>query len=364
MSSTDSNGNGGNRPDSQQGGSAGNPWAEDVLQQRLGELTLRYEVECEELLRRVAAAEKRPSTENGAGLKVEMTVPSQHRLKIFSGIAPSGGNEIDFEAWEEQAEGFLKGPDVKSKDNRLFASLKGIAAETVKDCQTNTEAVKTLRQIFGSLQDAEELLLTLSTQRIRRGETPAAFFSRLYTDLLNIHKLQPFTSPDMNQKLYRTFCSGIQHTHELLLLELRNRFGYPSRAHPSFVDLLHAVRQACDRDDAKRGHQQQHQVSTDAMSTEALVTKVVDTVMERLSLKMGPPSRSEGSVLPGHADGRHLRFTGHCFRCGLTGHYSRNCTNRPNPALVAEKEGRRKQHGGSHRGGLNGTGLLRKGAQD
>ena len=314
----------------------------EILRQQLADMALQYEKEREQLLQRLSQAEQQT---------VKVTMPMQHRLKVFTGVAPTGGNEVDFDAWEEQAEVFLTDPDISTRDPRLFASLRGIAAETIKDCRTNVEAINLLRQVFGALKDAEELMLAFSALAISKGETPAAFLGRLYGDLIKIDKVAKLGGKELKRKLYRTFYAGIQQQHPMLTSELRSRYGYPGTAKPCFSDLLHTVRQAGGTDSVRKVHQQVHQTEATPMDmSEAFIQRVVDGVVKRLDKRVETNHASRSPATQSQPGD----FQGTCYRCGLAGHRVRECPNPPNPQLVAANRKKR----------LNAGGHLRRGNQE
>lgn len=324
--------------DNQAGGGDHAGDIEATLRQQLAEMTLRFEKERESLLQRLER--RQPS------VQVEVNLPTPLRLKIFTGIAPSSANEVDFDSWIEQVEFFLKDPDVKPRDSRIFASLRGIAGETVKDCRSNVEAVKVLKEIFGSVQDADDLLLAFASSRSKKTETPPDFLSRLYADILRIQRQCNLTSHELQKKLYRTFCAGAQSNHQLLVLEIRNQFGFPGSAAPSFKDLLHAVRQAWSLQDSKaQAHQQQAEDSEETL-TNKLVEKVFEGVMKKMEQReIDKPGRPRDSQSDYQRERKQRRF---CYKCGVDGHFANLCRNKPNPGLVEQK---RKNQG--HAGGLN-----------
>lgn len=282
-----------------------------------------HAAEMEDLRHRLAEVTAELTRQRQQPVTVHVTTPHQaQRLKIFTGFAPSGGNECTFPAWIQQIESFLLAPDVKPCDPRILASLRGVALNAVKAATTNDDIVSSLRVLFGSVEDTEARLISLSCRKLKAKEQPADFLLQLWEELLDINKTASMTDIELQKKLYRIFCTGLQPSLPLLALELRNSFGFPGSAAPALTDVLLTVRRTTEMQGQKPTTVQAsaQQVSPDPID--------YDKLAEMVASKLRVDSRPTG-----------WRPRGPCWQCGvLDDHLARDCQNPPNPAKVASEK--------------------------
>lgn len=279
--------------------------------------------------------------------------PQTNRLKVFTGLSPTSKEEVTFTEWEAQVEHLLHTPDVGDVDQRVRASLRGLAFDQVRDCQAAAEIVRTLQTIFGATQSAEDLYQSFLELTMQKKESASAFLLRLWSRLLQINKITKFAEDDLQCKLYRAFHRGLTASHKLLSLELRTQFGFPGTAKPAFADLFRVVRQL---EEPGQTHHKEEETAARcfpqqaSILTEQDIEKIVEKVTERLKGCM--PSNAEGpqSIYGPQRPNppRTRKIRGPCYRCGqLDSHLARDCPNAPNPARVAQAQ--RPLNGGQSR---------------
>ncbi|XP_070194180.1 uncharacterized protein [Littorina saxatilis] len=285
--------------------------------------------EINDLRERLAGVTEELGRQRMQPVSVQVVAPPQTpRLKTFTGFAPAGGNECDFRTWAQQMDSFLLTPDLKPCDPRILASLRGVAFNAVKDLTTNADIVAKIRSLFGCVEDTEAQLLAFAGRRLKPKEKPADFLLQLWGELLEINTTAKMEKEELQKKLYRTFCTGLQSALPLLALEMRNKFGFPGTAAPALDDLLLMVRRTAEMAPAPAT---KATIQSNVHQVEAPVNidydKLADKVAERLR---SAPTEGLRSAPRG---GKRL-----CFNCGVFGaHIARECRSPPNPAKVAEE---------------------------
>lgn len=266
---------------------------------------------------------------------IHVTVPSTIRLKTFTGLTPKTKEEVSFPEWEAQCVQYLRDKSITGLHPKIMSSLRGIAHDQAKSCETAESILETLRSIYGSSGTAEDLYLEFSALTPTAKEVPSAFLCRLWGEMNTLNRdCRFFTSQDAGKKVYHIFCKGVS---PLLALELRGKWGHPGEASPDLTELLKHVK----RLEGSATHSKSNKVQMQAhVATEETPwsDKQLDALAERVASKLkvkGPPFRSSSSS---------GRPRGHCFRCGLVGdHYAKDCTAEPNPTRVREEEDKRRQ---------------------
>ncbi|KAK7093095.1 hypothetical protein V1264_008745 [Littorina saxatilis] len=281
------------------------------------------EAEMEDLRHRLAEVTDELTRQRKQPVTVHVTTPHQtQRLKVFTGFAPNGGNECTFQAWVQQIESLLLTPDVQPCDPRILASLRGVALNAVKAAKTNADILANLRCLFGCVEDTEARLISLACRKLKAKEQPADFLLQLWEELLDINKTASMTDEELQKKLYRIFCTGLQPSLPLLALELRNNFGFPGTAAPALTDVLLTVRRTTETLHGQKPvtvqSSAQH-VTPDPIDYDKLAEMVAS------KLRVDRPT------------GRRPR--GPCWQCGLLDdHFARDCQNPPNPGKVASEK--------------------------
>ena len=175
---------------------------------------------------------------------VIVEMPHHPRLKTFTGLPASGGNETNFKEWLEQAEIVLLDNNCRDKRSKIINTLKGLALSQVRHINSAEDIVSALTTTFGEVKSAEDLYLTFSETKIEKKEQASSFLLRLWDNIIFINKTTQFSPREVNVKLYRTFIRGLDSNHSLLCLELRSMFGFPGTAGPEPSEVLRAVRLA------------------------------------------------------------------------------------------------------------------------
>lgn len=287
------------------------------------------------------------------------------RLRVFTGLPPTGGVEVNFPDWEKQVEQLLlESGEGGDSLQRVRASLRGLAREQVADCSSVKDIVARLRQLFGPTKSADDYYVDFLSRKIERKENPSSFLLRLWDELSAMNKVTKFTEEDIRRKLYRTFLNGLGADHQLLCLELRTLFGFPGTATPEFAALLQQVRYtesvhiprelSAQRRDRPHAQAQVAQSAVAVGLSEADLQKIIAGVVEQLKPSLQqpgpPPPRLQTNPRP----------RGPCFCCGVIGHMARDCTNPPDPARAAEAKAR---WFANRNGPLNGNRSLTTGSQ-
>lgn len=283
-------------------------------------------------------------------VQVHVAPQNTNRLKIFTGLPPTSKEEVTFPEWEAQVDHLLQTKEVGEIDQRVRASLKGLAFDQVKDCSTATEMVKTLQGIFGTTLSGEDLYQSFLEMTMLKKEPASAFLLRLWSRLVQINKTTKFTEEDLQCKLYRAFQRGLSPGHRLLSLELRTKFGFPGTAKPAFADLLRVVRQLEEpsqhpspaEETAARCLPQQASMLSE-QDLEAIVTKVTERLKGCLSSSAPVPSTPAPR---GQNPPRQRKPRGRCYNCGeLDDHFARECPNGSRP----ERGGKQNLNGSQSR---------------
>ena len=284
------------------------------LQEHLADLAARHDQELAQLRQQMRQQQAQPQTVN-----VQVTAPTPTpRLKVFTVLAPTGGNEVNFTDWEAQAEQIAIDPNVREEVQTLRTTLRGLALEQVKQCLTAAEVIGRLRHSFGDVKAPEDLYLDFCEIKMDKKELPSQFLLRLWNSLLHINKTTHYDEHELSVKLYRALVRAISASHELLSLEIRSQFGFPGTAGPRLEDLLRTVRRLEESVPLNRrasAHSSAQQTGEEDARFERLVNRVAERLEGTLSASAGPARRV---------------FRGRCYNCGEEGnHYARNCPHPP-----------------------------------
>ena len=179
-----------------------------------------------------------------APVTVNVKAPSSApRLGIFTGLKPSGGAEVSFNDWHDRVSQYLQeASQDEDTCRRVKASLRGVAANQVKNCTSSSDVLKTLLAIYGNVSTEEDLYAQFVRMEMYKGETPSDFFSRVWHTFTDLNKNDTYVEDVANKKIFHTFMSNAQR-HRLLTMELRSEFGLPGTASPDPAKVLRRLRE-------------------------------------------------------------------------------------------------------------------------
>ncbi|XP_025107458.1 uncharacterized protein LOC112572124 [Pomacea canaliculata] len=176
-----------------------------------------------------------------AAVNVNVSSPPP-RLGIFTGLPPTGGQEVKFAEWRERALAYQEestdGEDIRVK--RLRASLRGVALQQVKNCPNSREIVATLRKMYEVRESGEDVLVDFLSMKPHKEEGTAGFLLRLWDRLARSGK---FEEREIRRKVYHALLAQLKDSQPLLALELRTNFGAPGQAEPELAEVLCQVRE-------------------------------------------------------------------------------------------------------------------------
>lgn len=270
------------------------------------------------------------------------TPPPAPRLKVFTGLPPTGGNEAVFEVWEEQT-AQLVAEGGAGVDLQVKGTLKGLAYQQIRSLSSASDILARIREVFGAVMNADDLYMAFCETKMDKKESPSQFLIRLWDKLMKINMTTQFSDQEQCMKLYRVFTKTLTQTHPLLCLEVRNKFGFPGTAAPKLDELLRAVKQLEGEGSTTatpvRGATSHSQTLSD-QDIDKIVNKVAEKLKTDISVKEQKhlPVSGEAAPTPPRRPPK-----GPCFRCGMIGHYVRQCRNTPNPERVAREKEKARQ---------------------
>ena len=240
------------------------------------------------------------------------------RMKIFTGLPPTGNLEGSYEEWRTQAKAALNDTAIKDPLNFLKRSLRGV---TLSECETvkpiNASALlKQFDQLFGDVKNPEDLLFELYSHKQSADQKLSDLLTVLYGKLMKIKELQDFTEEEFSRKLYQALSKAC--TQEGVVQELRSRFGFPGEASPSYQELLGYIRRVEDLD-APRMKRESRKAVSGAHQTQVPEPEVKPMKHQSQTSASKPSQR-------------------YCYKCGQYNHIWNGCKNPANPELVHERD--------------------------
>ena len=254
------------------------------------------------------------------------------RLGVFTGLKPKGGGEVGYNEWHERVTQYAQeSQEPQEVARRVRASLRGIAAEQAKNCDTADAILQCLSAIYGDVKTTEDLYLEFVRLQMGKTELPSDFFSRVWSRFTDLNKDGAYPRPEAAKKVYHTFMMEAKANHSLLSLELRNAFGFPGSASPDPSKVLRRIREL---------ESQSHTSPSGSKHATAAATSTsapgVDIDYDKLATLVAEKMSTQHPQVAHQAAPRPRTPRGPCFRCGEVGtHYRRDCRNPPNPTRVA-----------------------------
>ena len=336
------------------------------------------------------------------------------RLRPFSGNAPKSG-EVDYEEWARQVELLLEDNSVSDhyKRQRLLSSLHTPAIDLARSLGDVSSRVlfEHMESLYGSTSNGVRLLHDFFLLRPGQTEKNTDYLQRLGVMINKVVKKGGMQESQIEETLLTHFKSTCGDERLSSVLHVK----YDNLCPPKFQDLMREVKRIEELNTCQRKDMSKHKTS------QARAHTVADTALEKMQKRMdvfeqnfqewttsigqsiqtlraspAPPANNHSRPVETHVgqsdpqrlhqrrnypsrDGRqsfprserqsfprserqapcnnHTSPMFVCFNCGEHGHYSRDCRNPPNPALVHERlngSAARETRQGSSQSHLNG----------
>ena len=324
-----------------------------------------------ELLRQLGVTE-RHAIRDGA---VARDGPNQsffnRKFRLFSGKSPVPSGEVDFKTWRLQVHESQDDEDAELPECQLKRlirqSLLRPALDTVQNCASSTSILEILDNLYGSVEDGQDLLVQFYTTYQNEKESASSYLQKLYLLLMDVADKDGISVADVPTYLLRQFVRG---SHEDILI---HRLGFEDMLDdpPSFAEALLKIR----KEEAKRTEKKlrlksagrvHSRIQNDSSPTSKTpssphtedhkLIQQLQSKVEELQVQVqqqGASAKAPNKVI--HDDtasttssGSHgsstfktrrkqTRRKGFCFKCGEDSHYMDKCQNASNPVLVQKK---------------------------
>ncbi|XP_033110436.1 paraneoplastic antigen Ma3-like [Anneissia japonica] len=285
-----------------------------------------------------------------------ITSGKYRRLRFFSGKTDFPKDEDRWETWIEQAESQLdEWGDMSDSERKqkIREALRYPAAEVICDLRqdnpnaTSQEYLAALELSFGCTQTGDELLMKFHNLKQKEQESPSDFIRRLQTSLRQVVRKGGIQREQANSTRLRQFIRGLLYDELVITtLQLREKVEEP----PKYLQLLNSLRRLEEEKESKQ-MQRRSRVEVKSATVEPRIAERLadlENQVKMFSFKRQErmedntpyirpnPERVESKRDWMPSCGRRAS-PDFCFKCGLSGHFQRNCRNSPDLETVNKK---------------------------
>uniref|UniRef100_A0A8C5QHI3 CCHC-type domain-containing protein n=1 Tax=Leptobrachium leishanense TaxID=445787 RepID=A0A8C5QHI3_9ANUR len=270
----------------------------------------------------------------------------QAALRFYSGKVPVPAGEEDFETWIDQAVQAMEEWEVADtvKRQRLIERLRAPASDVIRNLKrdkpgcTAAEYLEALQEIFGGVEDCDELIHKFSHTYQKEGEELSTYVWRL-DEIIHQVILKGGMEPSHASKalMDQIFKGALPLDPIMLKFQIR----YQSKR-LTYSKLVKAIREEEALIKAKRVANASHTVFTAEVGTlcvadiqtEVLALKTqMSQMIELITLLLAKDTRTEGVAVasnrgsPSKPQEENMPTLSRkkCFGCGEIGHFRAQC---------------------------------------
>ncbi|KAL6459678.1 hypothetical protein MHYP_G00314370 [Metynnis hypsauchen] len=165
----------------------------------------------------------------------ELHVPTQRKLRVFSGNLPKPSNEVEFGIWRLHARQVINDASLSANQQRqiLIDSLLPPAlnvALCVGDSASPNQNIQELENAYGSVTDGEELYIQFLETHQSSGEKASDYLRRLHTVLQEVIERKGIPKVNIDAQLMKQFIRGCWDDALIATLHLKESLSDPLMA--------------------------------------------------------------------------------------------------------------------------------------